>query len=169
MLTQSRFQLGPLTLQVDHDQAAIYGCTVTIDTVTTGDCASAPGEGDACNDLRMRIQAQLLAYLEHRHATFDLPLVSAGSDFQARVWEQLKQIPAGQTLTYGQLASRLQTAAQPVGGACKRNPIGFFVPCHRVVAAQAIGGYAGTWGEGPNIDVKRWLLNHEKGFSHASH
>ena len=163
MLTQSQFQLGPLILHVSYDQAAIHACTVTM-----GD-ASAIVQAEPVSALHSQIEAQISAYLAHRNGSFDLPLVSTGSDFQVRVWEQLKQIPAGQTLTYGQLASHLKTAAQPIGGACKRNPIAFFIPCHRVVAAQAIGGYAGAWGEGPNIDVKLWLLNHEKGFIRAAH
>lgn len=163
MLTHNQFQLGPLTLHVCYDQVAIYSCKVTMGEPDM----NVEVEQSVGGHLQAQIKQQITAYLEHRRASFDLPLVLTGSRFQGQVWAQLEQIPAGQTLTYGQLARRLQTAAQPVGGACKRNPIAFFVPCHRVVAATAIGGYAGAWGEGPTIDVKRWLLNHEQGFNCA--
>lgn len=164
MLVQNQFQLGPLTLFVSHDERVIHGCKV--DLTASTDPPVQHGPGSVFSDT---IAEQLGAYAHHRRATFDLPLAQAGSDFQRRVWAQLCAIPAGQALTYGQLAKRLNTAAQPVGGACKRNPLAFFIPCHRVVGAQAIGGYAGAWGEGPTIEVKRWLLEHEAGFQRAPH
>lgn len=164
MLIHNQFQLGPLTLFVSHDKRVIHGCKVHLTESTNN--LSEPGP---VSDLSASIAEQVAAYSQHRRATFELPLAEAGSDFQRRVWEQLCLIPAGQALTYGQLASKLNTAAQPVGGACKTNPVAFFVPCHRVVGAQAIGGYAGAWGEGPTIEVKRWLLEHEAGFNRATH
>ncbi len=80
-----------------------------------------------------------------------------GTPFQQRVWALLRQIPAGETRTYGQLAAVLGTHPRAVGSANGANPIAIAVPCHRVIAADGkLCGYA--WGE----QRKRWLLAHEQ-------
>ena len=66
-------------------------------------------------------------------------------------------IPFGQTATYGDLARQLKSAAQPVGSACGANPIAILIPCHRVVAADGLGGFSG----GVGVESKRVLLHHE--------
>lgn len=91
---------------------------------------------------------------------FDLPLDLQGTDFQRTVWAQLQRIPAGTSTTYGQLAQALNTSPRAVGNACRANPCPIVVPCHRVVAAGGVGGYAGRTGGRP-LAVKRWLLEHE--------
>ena len=79
-----------------------------------------------------------------------------GTPFQRAVWALLREIPPGETRTYGQLAARLGSSPRAVGGANGANPIALVIPCHRVVAAGGrLCGYA--WGE----DRKRWLLQHE--------
>ena len=87
----------------------------------------------------------------------ELPLAPIGSDFEKRVWNYLRGIPFGKTVTYGQIAKDLQVAsAQAVGGAVSRNTWSILVPCHRVLGAGGrLTGYA--WG----LDKKAWLLNHE--------
>ena len=87
----------------------------------------------------------------------ELPLAPLGTDFEKRVWNYLRGIPFGQTVTYGQIAKDLQVAsAQAIGGAVGRNPWSILVPCHRVLGAGGrLTGYA--WG----LDKKAWLLNHE--------
>ena len=90
----------------------------------------------------------------------DLPVNPAGSVFQKKVWRALQQIPSGETLTYGGLASKLGSSARAVGGACRRNPVPLLIPCHRVVAANGDGGFAGHT-EGYWMEIKRWLLDHE--------
>ncbi len=91
---------------------------------------------------------------------FTTPLRLDGSDFQKEVWEILKTIPYGETLTYGEIAKRRglsRMSAQAVGGAVGRNPVSIIVPCHRVVAADGtLAGYAG------GIDKKVFLLRLEK-------
>ncbi|HHB11879.1 MAG TPA: methylated-DNA--[protein]-cysteine S-methyltransferase [Chromatiales bacterium] len=84
-----------------------------------------------------------------------------GTAFQCRTWRALLAIPAGQTVSYGQLAARMNRprAARAVGTAVGRNPVALFVPCHRVVGARDAGGY--RWGLG----VKRALLEWERGFA----
>jgi methylated-DNA-[protein]-cysteine S-methyltransferase len=107
-----------------------------------------------------RIVQQLGNYFEHPGANFSVPFELAGTPFQQRVWRALIQIPAGETLTYGELAARLGSGARAVGNACRRNPLSIIVPCHRVVAASGIGGYSGST-SGPVLERKRWLLGHE--------
>jgi methylated-DNA-[protein]-cysteine S-methyltransferase len=84
----------------------------------------------------------------------------AGTEFQKKVWRALLQIPVGETRTYGDLAKQLGSAPRAIGGACRRNPVPLLVPCHRVVAANGDGGFAGHT-DGFWMDAKRWLLAHE--------
>lgn len=103
---------------------------------------------------------QLRAYLENPRFVFGLPLAPAGTGFQRRVWAGIANIPSGQTRTYGALADSLGSAPRAVGNACGANPYPLVVPCHRVVAAHGLGGFARQRG-GFLLDVKRWLLAHE--------
>jgi len=85
-------------------------------------------------------------------------VVTKGSPFQQQVWAALRTIPAGETVSYGTIASRIgrPTACRAVGLANGSNPIAIVVPCHRVVGAnQGLTGYGG------GIERKRWLLGHE--------
>jgi len=89
-----------------------------------------------------------------------LPLAPQGTPFQQRVWQRLQQIPPGRRVTYGELAEELGTGARAVGGACRANAIPLLIPCHRVVAANGDGGFAGHT-RGRWLEIKRWLLQHE--------
>jgi methylated-DNA-[protein]-cysteine S-methyltransferase len=101
---------------------------------------------------------QLRAYFTDPHYCFHLKLdFGEASAFQRRVWAALQEIPAGRVMTYGYLAARLGTSARAIGAACRSNPIPIIVPCHRVVAAQGLGGYMG----GRGLAYKHWLLHHE--------
>ncbi len=88
-----------------------------------------------------------------------IPLAPVGTPFQMRVWELLKQIPYGQTVTYGELAVRLGlsvSSARSIGSAVGRNPISIIIPCHRVLGADGkLTGFAG------GVERKLWLLRHE--------
>jgi methylated-DNA-[protein]-cysteine S-methyltransferase len=92
-------------------------------------------------------------------ATIDtIPTDGSGTDFQRRVWAELRNIPCGVTISYGELASRLgdKNAMRAVGLANGRNPIAVVVPCHRVIGANgSMTGYGG------GIARKEWLLRHE--------
>lgn len=105
-------------------------------------------------------RAQILSYLHDPKTRFTLALHVQGTAFQRKVWQALCDIPAGQTITYGELAKRVGTSARAVGNACRANPVPLIVPCHRVLGAQGIGGYSGEIA-GDNIDLKRQLLRHE--------
>lgn len=89
-----------------------------------------------------------------------VPIRLHGTPFQERVWAALTEIPYGQTRSYGQLARALGSAPRAVGQACKANPIAILVPCHRVLAAAGLGGYAGAR-NGPALARKEALLHLE--------
>ncbi|MDH5389435.1 MAG: methylated-DNA--[protein]-cysteine S-methyltransferase [Gammaproteobacteria bacterium] len=91
---------------------------------------------------------------------FHVELQSKGTLFQQKVWQALRQIPAGQVKTYGELAQQLNTSARAVGNACRANPIPLLIPCHRVVSKTGIGGFSGGR-DGAPLKIKRWLLDHE--------
>ena len=87
-----------------------------------------------------------------------------GTEFQRRVWAALRTIPAGTTLTYGQLATAIERsqASRAVGLANGANPVGIIVPCHRVIGADgSLTGYGG------GLERKRWLLAHEQRWSNG--
>jgi methylated-DNA-[protein]-cysteine S-methyltransferase len=99
-------------------------------------------------------------YLDDARSVFDFDIELAGTPFQQQVWRALRAIPAGETLTYGQLAARIGSGARAVGNACRANPCPLVVPCHRVVGARGLGGFAGER-SGKKLQIKRWLLQHE--------
>ncbi len=115
------------------------------------------GRGPAA-DLLARARQQLTEYFGRTRTSFDLPLEPLGSTFQRRVWDALRAIPYGTTLSYSELARRLgdTRATRAVGAANAKNPIPIIVPCHRVVGARGdLTGFGG------GLDRKRWLLEHE--------
>jgi len=118
------------------------------------------GSKDPENALAERAVRQLERYREDPDAKFDLPLLIEGSEFQRRVWDAMCAIPRGRTRTYGELAKALGGEARAVGQACGDNRLPIVIPCHRVVAADGIGGFSHTT-DGYLIEAKRWLLMHE--------
>ena len=113
--------------------------------------------GGEVTPLLKEAKRQLLAYFAGERTGFNLPLAPAGSPFQQAVYLMMQQIPYGETRTYGDLARELDSAAQPVGGACGSNPIPIIIPCHRVVAVNGLGGFSG----GNGLITKRTLLRLE--------
>lgn len=111
--------------------------------------------------LAKRVCRELRAYFKDPRYPFDLPLRLEGTPFQQRVWRALLAIPSGEVKSYGELARRLQSSPRAIGGACRANPVPIIVPCHRVVSQTGLGGYMGQI-EGRGVDMKRWLLAHER-------
>jgi methylated-DNA-[protein]-cysteine S-methyltransferase len=138
-------------LLVEHDGDAISSLECLEEAV---------GATGAKDPLSCRVTEQLDVYFRDGGFRFSLPLHLGGTAFQRRVWERMQRIPAGSTLTYGEMAAELNSSAQAVGNACRSNPVPVIVPCHRVVGAGGIGGYSGETA-GRQIDIKRWLLAHE--------
>ena len=113
-------------------------------------------------ELAARAAGQIGQYFENADAGFNLPLAPLGTEFQRRVWDGICAIEAGEVLTYGELAKRIGgVSPRAVGQACGDNPFPLVIPCHRVVSASGLGGFAHHGGEGFFRDVKRWLLAHE--------
>lgn len=112
------------------------------------------------NKILLQAQQQMQTYCKHPQTGFDLPLRLKGTPFQQRVWQALQDIPAGQVMTYGDLAALLKSSPRAIGGACRANPAPIIVPCHRVVSRHGMGGYSGDT-EGANMDIKLGLLRHE--------
>jgi len=112
------------------------------------------------NALAERAARQLERYRDDPDAPFDLPLAIEGTPFQKSVWQAMRAIPRGRTRTYGELARELGGEARAVGQACGDNRLPIVIPCHRVVAADGIGGFAHAT-DGYLIEAKRWLLLHE--------
>jgi methylated-DNA-[protein]-cysteine S-methyltransferase len=104
------------------------------------------------------VTRQLQEYFAGKRRKFDLPLDMQGTEFQKRVWRELREIPFGETWSYGQLAKRIDNpnASRAVGLANGRNPIAVIVPCHRVIGADgSLTGFGG------GLERKEWLLSHE--------
>ena len=105
------------------------------------------------------LRDSLIAYFSGDLNSIDtIPCETGGTPFQRAVWAALRDIPAGQTESYGGLAARIgrPAAVRAVGLANGANPIGLVVPCHRVIGADgSLTGYGG------GIERKRWLLQHE--------
>ena len=103
---------------------------------------------------------QLRAYFAGERDSFALPQRPAGTPFEVEVWEELRRIPYGETLSYGELAGRVGSpgAARAVGRANACNPIPIVIPCHRVIGADgSLTGFGG------GLDTKRRLLDLESG------
>jgi methylated-DNA-[protein]-cysteine S-methyltransferase len=105
------------------------------------------------------VRAQLDEYFAGTRTEFDLPIRLYGTPFQVEVWEQLRRIPYGETISYGELAKRVDRpeGARAVGAANGLNPIAIVVPCHRVIGADgSLTGFGG------GLDWKRRLLDLEQ-------
>ncbi len=105
------------------------------------------------------VELQLRAYFATELKSFELSLCHQGTEFQQSVWQALHTIPYGETLSYGELANRLNkpTAARAVGAANGANPLSIITPCHRVIGAdRSLTGFGG------GLDTKSFLLTLEK-------
>lgn len=112
----------------------------------------------ASSDLLAHATAALQDYFDTGILPVTLPLNPFGTPYQRAVWNALRSIPDGHTRTYKEIAASVGGSARSVGNANARNPIPILIPCHRVVAAQGLGGYSGAEG----LTTKRALLALEK-------
>lgn len=113
----------------------------------------------AANEHLETAVAQLSEYFGGERSRFELTLVVTGTEFQRAAWGVLGEIGYGEVISYGEQARRIgrPTAVRAIGAANGRNRFPIVVPCHRVVGADgSLTGYAG------GVDVKRWLLEHER-------
>ena len=121
----------------------------------------APGwRADADGAVVAAVARELVEYADGRRREFDIPLAMDGTPFQLAVWDAIRAIPYGETISYATLAERAgnRSAVRAAGAATGRNPISIIVPCHRVVGRD--GGLTGFAG---GLDRKRALLALESG------
>lgn len=155
----------------DHDPAAVALCLLEFTTRSrlepekhdlerrlharfewADDCES----GEPASHLLDETQSQLVTYFTGARRQFDLPLLLPGTEFQQRVWNELQNIPFGETISYDALAKRVDSVPRAVGGANGANRVPIVVPCHRVIAKDgSLGGFGG------GLHVKQRLLEHE--------
>jgi methylated-DNA-[protein]-cysteine S-methyltransferase len=150
--------IGPLVLVSDDDALA------HLHLPKNGKAGHVAPEWQRSPARLREVRAQLAAYFSGKLLTFDLPLAPQGTPFQRAVWNQLVQIPYGDTTSYIELARRLgkPSAMRAVGAANGANPLAIIVPCHRVIGAN------GTLvGFGGGLPAKRWLLDHERHYAPA--
>jgi len=108
------------------------------------------------------LKKQVKEYFKGKRKEFSLPLITPGTDFQTAVWNNLKKIPYGKTISYLQLAKSIKNpgAARAVAAANGSNRIAIIIPCHRVIGSDGdLVGYAG------GLEKKKWLIEHEKKYS----
>jgi AraC family transcriptional regulator of adaptative response/methylated-DNA-[protein]-cysteine methyltransferase len=108
------------------------------------------------------LKKQLKEYFRGKRREFTLELITPGTDFQREVWESLKLIPYGETISYLEQARMMNNpgAFRAVAGANGSNRIAIVIPCHRVIGSDGdLVGYGG------GLDKKRWLIDHERKFS----
>ncbi len=160
--------IGPLTGTVDErgrlvrlDFDALLGTTVETTPAAAGATESASRGLSvelAPPPAATRVIAELAEYFAGRRKKFTFPMAPRGTDFQRRVWTELRRVPYGRTVSYSQLAVRIgnPAATRAVAQANATNPIAIVVPCHRVIGADGtLTGYGG------GLDRKRWLLELE--------
>ncbi len=147
--------IGPLLLvAVDGKLTGLY-----MDAQRHRPDEAAFGERDDAAAPFAEVTRQLEEYFAGERSDFDLPLRLEGTDFQRQVWAALREVPYGETWSYGQLAAHIGSpgASRAVGLANGRNPIAVVVPCHRVVGANGkLTGYGG------GLERKRQLLDLER-------
>ena len=108
------------------------------------------------NPLEKNFYLQIKNYFEKKRKFLDFPVIIKGSEFEKMVWEEVRKIPYGSTKTYGELAQKLGSSPRTIAQALKRNPLPIYIPCHRVVAKNGLGGFSA------GIVWKTFLLNLEK-------
>jgi methylated-DNA-[protein]-cysteine S-methyltransferase len=147
--------VGPIELVSDGE--SITHVLFVDDDVTM--LPNAIGAAKSADTALAAARRQLGSYFDGELVEFELPLAPTGTAFQRRVWHELRQIPYGETVSYGEIAARLGLppgASRAVGTANGSNPIAIVVPCHRVIGANGtLTGYAG------GLHRKRYLLDLE--------
>ncbi|MGB4813020.1 MAG: methylated-DNA--[protein]-cysteine S-methyltransferase [Methylophilaceae bacterium] len=111
------------------------------------------------NKLAQQVVNQIEVYLSTADDNFNLPVVTKGTPFQRKVWQEISAIPKGQVLTYSDIAAHLKSSPRAVANACGANHLPILIPCHRVVAKNGLGGF--MRGAENGLNIKKWLLKHE--------
>lgn len=150
--------VGPFTVVIDADGRVIgSGFTATVDELLPELTQPQPRHLAGLGAVTVAVREY---FAGDPSPIADVPVRQPFGGFLGRAWAALRTIPAGTHVTYAALAALAErpTAVRAAASACARNPVGLFVPCHRVLRSDgSLGGF--RWG----LDTKRWLLTHERG------
>lgn len=153
--------VGPLTLTAEGDALVEVDLAASPAPLTgVADAATVANGPALVPPVLAEATRQLDAYFAGKLREFDLPLLARGTPFQRTVWNALREIPYGETVSYADVARRVgrPSAVRAVGAANGRNPLAIVVPCHRVIGSDgSLTGYAG------GLEMKRALLTLEAG------
>ena len=107
------------------------------------------------------VREQLQEYFDGKRKEFDVALSLRGTEFQLRDWQALREIPYGETRSYGEIARQIgcPKGSRAVGMANRNNPVAIIIPCHRVIGAD--GSLTGYMGKNKSLDIKEYLLKLE--------
>jgi len=133
--------------------------TSSEDAVTEIDFVEKQNDTTEIPPILKEAYTQIDEYFRGIRKSFDLKLYIEGTDFQKKVWDQLRQIPYGEISTYKEVAKAIgnEKAVRAVGNSNNKNKIPIVIPCHRVIGSNGkLVGYAG------GLHIKQWLLEHEK-------
>jgi methylated-DNA-[protein]-cysteine S-methyltransferase len=162
--TEVETPVGPLAIVTDAGTVVASGFTTIEDQVGRLGTALRRRGVVRTDDLGAVTDAVRAYFAGDVDALDPVPVRQPGGDFTQDAWRVMRTIPAGQTWSYAELATKAgrPSAVRAAGGACAHNLVAPFVPCHRVVrSGGSLGGY--YYG----LPVKRWLLDHERGVSTA--
>ena len=114
---------------------------------------------EASHQFAQYVAHQISQYFMQAGSILDIPYAVSGTPFQKRVWNAISDIPAGEVLTYSELAEKVGSGPRAVANACGANRLPLLIPCHRVVAKNGLGGF--MQGIDGGLKIKEWLLAHE--------
>jgi len=112
------------------------------------------------NAFAASVASEVERYLEDSQTALGNSYAVKGTPFQKRVWQAISAIPCGGVLTYSELADKVNSGPRAVANVCGANQVPLFIPCHRVVAKNGLGGF--MQGKADGLVIKQWLLDHEK-------
>ena len=154
--------LGPVWLRVE---SGALSDLIFIDAHRRSEEPGPADDAAAGSERMRRIAAAVERYFDGDVDALDgIPVSLAGTEFQRAVWDAIRTIPAGETVSYQDIANAVgkHGAARAVGQATGRNPVSIVVPCHRVISSDgSLGGYGGR------LDRKEWFLDHERRHANA--
>lgn len=140
---------------------SVSGCgnQLALEFLTTSSSEQVVVAETSSEPLVQRACEQIVHYLHDATFSFAWDITQLGTAFQQRVWHAIKHIPPGETRTYSQIAQMVGSGSRAVANACGANHLPIFVPCHRVVAKNGLGGF--MQGKSGGLFIKQWLLRHE--------
>lgn len=166
MQTESFYVSTPIgCLEVFCSQNTVLEINLGLDNQNSQKKVNTPEK--SMSSFACTVKNQIEEYFSSALSGFDVDILVDGTAFQQSVWDVISSTKVGETLTYTDVAKQLNSSPRAVGNACRSNPVPVIVPCHRIVSKSGIGGFAGQR-QGNNIDVKYWLLEHERSAANLS-